>query len=735
MSFSASTCLRYTSAPPLGTTINIYSDVDSYESIIVEVPTSDIIDGNCPYTFLVPDGTTNIRLLDPTSGCYSDIPIRNNDLCLTCDLDFNFYTGATVGRIIVGDITGSCQSSISDYIVNWYGPSPSTDIAFISGKGSAFTGYQFTHPLTGSSAILAEEGIYTPVIDKIMVDNIKFSQTGGTGYVQADLACFNSIPVTIEGYTCDNGGDTSNLSQYEHRVLFAGAASGAESPPLSATFNLSANTNYFAWKFKGNVVPDKLKLTFIGSAYPDPIILDYWSIGLNSDSYSNTNLPMSAYTQDYVNKVTVLTGLTVNDGDRIIIEITPNNINPQTDWDLYFTCLESFDCTYPPISKTPYKISGTTIDVIDGSCDQIRVNFIVTGCTTSEMEVTDFREYMGGSNYSQGMINYQVDSPSGLINANANYNLHWGLLKCDLNYFRGVSTVCSVANSNTITYKKYVTNGISNPEGVLEFTFSSLSDLTHYYNNYLSILSFSGTPANNTDMGYYRYINLQIPNSTGSLNCGDGTNIKHFYVHYSSIVTTGGTGPYNMLITMPTVSTGMTFLECEIDCTNNTSSLVNTINHSSTGTTNNYTGTTNTGSKYVEPFGNVIGYTGPNQIPAVTGQTYNGYTAVSNKVLWTKPVSGSTSPYTLIPELSGTTCPFISNDFFNPDPNNLTNSWYSYAFSYRVELTDPSDARVFNMYATPISSNGQPDTTIGNRVLIYTYDGTTGTVIDPAYFV
>jgi hypothetical protein len=358
------------------------------------------------------------------------------------------------------------------------------------------------------------------------------------------------------------------------------------------------------------------------------------------------------------------------------------------------------------------------------------VNFIVTGCTTSEMDVTDFRKYMEGSNYSQGMVHYQVDSSSGMINSNGAYNLHWGLLKCDPYWFNGNNTICSVANSNTITYKKYVSGG----EGVLEFTFSSLSDLDHYYDNYLSILSFSGTPADNTNMDYYRYIDLQIPDSTGSLNCGDGTNVKNYYIHYSSIVTTGGTGPYTMLMTMPTVSTGMTFSVCELNCTDSISALVGTVNNSSTGTTNNYTGTTNTGAKYVEPFGNIFGYTGPNEILPVTGITHQGYTAVSNKVLWTKPVSGSTSPYTLIPELSGTTCPFISNDFFNPDPNNLTNSWYSYAFSYRVELTDPLDVRAFEIYAHPISSNGEPDTTIGNRVLIYTYDGTTGTIIDSAYF-
>lgn len=730
MSFSASTCLRYTGLPPLGSTINIYSDSDLYTTIIATVDTSDIIDGNCPYTLLVPDGTTNIKLLDPASGCYSNVPILDNDLCLTCDLNFDFYSGATVGRIVVGNISGSCQPSITDYIINWYGPSPSTDIAFVSGKGSAFTGYQFTHPLTGSSAIFAEEGTYTPVIDKIVIDNIEFSQTGGTGYVRADLECFDAIPVTISGYTCDNGGDTSDLSQYEHRVLFVGASSGTESPPLSATFNLSANTNYFAWKFKGSSVPDKLKFTFIGSAYSDPIILEYWEVGnLGVNSFSSTNLPYSASTTEYVNKVTVLTGLTINLGDKIIMEVTPNSVNPQTNWDFYFTCLETFDCEYPPISKTPYKISGSTILATVDGCDNVNITYRVTGNTTSEVENTDFYKYMMGG-YPSGTYPYQIYGLTGFI-AQSTVPLHWGQTQCNTNWTPTYyPPTCSVANSNTITYKKYVSGGT----GVLDFTFSSLSDLQHYYNDYQTALSYSGTPTNNTNIQYYRYMMVSIPNSTGAINCGDGTSSYNYQVHFSSIVTTGGTGPYFMKMTMPTITNGISFASCDVGCSGGTLNIVNTVNVASTGTSYNYTGTTNTGSKYVKPF-NVMAVSGPNVVAPVTATTHNGYMRVYNTVLFTIPVSGTTSPYTLLSGLSGKTCSNIADNFYNAAPDNLNSSWLSYAFYYTIELTNPSVPNAFNMYAAPISANGQPNTALGSRILIYEYDGSTVISSDPAYIV
>lgn len=79
MSFSASTCLSHIGLTPLGPTINVYSDYNSYGTLITTVPTSDITGGNCPYVFEVPDGTTNVKLYDPTSECFCIIPVYDCD--------------------------------------------------------------------------------------------------------------------------------------------------------------------------------------------------------------------------------------------------------------------------------------------------------------------------------------------------------------------------------------------------------------------------------------------------------------------------------------------------------------------------------------------------------------------------------------------------------------------------------------------------------------------------------
>jgi hypothetical protein len=75
-----------------------------------------------------------------------------------------------------------------------------------------------------------------------------------------------------------------------------------------------------------------------------------------------------------------------------------------------------------------------------------------------------------------------------------------------------IGTTLSVAGITTITnttQSTATTNGaliVSGGTGMLDFTFSSLSDLQHYYNNYQTALSYSGTPTDNTNIQYYTLI-------------------------------------------------------------------------------------------------------------------------------------------------------------------------------------------------------------------------------------
>ena len=234
--------------------------------------------------------------------------------------------------------------------------------------------------------------------------------------------------------------------------------------------------------------------------------------------------------------------------------------------------------------------------------------------------------------------------------------------------------------------------------------FSSLSDLVDYKSSYDLTLPYSGTPSNPADPNYYRYFQLRIPkNATPNTNCGDGTSLLTYSLHYSSIVTTGTTGGnYTLNITMPTISDGIApFDPCDINCQGSIDNIVSTVNNSSTGATNVEDFTTNTGSKYIVPFG-VTRYFVESLPVVISGNTIQGVYYLNNYLNSTIPFSGNSSPYTQIPSLSALTC----NNFTSIGVS-YTSVQFVYVYNYRVELTDPNNVKSFRILASPIV-NGAP---------------------------
>ena len=728
MPFSASTCLTDLGTVVLGGTFNIYSNVDNYTSPFqTNVTYSQLFGPLCPYVMgNVPNGTNTIRIIDTLSKCCATLELLSNDLCTTCELSFDSYQTSNIGIIVAGELTGSCENDITDYKIFWYGPNSSTNLAFTSGYGSTFSPYDLTHPLVGINSPMVESGTYIPVIDKVKLNGLNYSQTGGTGYIQAELECFNATTVNVQPFTCNNG--TVPLpNDYTHRVNFAGAAVGVTPLSLQSTFDLDLTTNYFSWKFKGESIPDSLKITFYGSAYSNPIILEYWVIGQSTST--NTNLltfPKSGKTSNYFSKVTSLTSLTKNVGDYLILEVIPNQSNPQTNWDFYFKCMTTFDCTLCVDSylNTPYKIKSSSITGITGSCDSIVVSYQVSGCTSNSLNNSDVFKYMYGG--LQEVVNTEFYG----INADNITNLYlifttsldWSTIRCRIQQqFGSLPPTCSTPNTNTISFSK--SNTGPSGQGVINMTFSSLSDLTAYKTSYDSMLQYSGTPSNPTNPNYYRYVRLNIPNNSGSQICGDGTTPLFYYLHYSSIVTTGGTaGNYTFTITMPTISNSLPpYNVCDINCQSSVDAIVSTINNSSTGVTNVTTFTSNTGSKYNLPFYDVMRFV-QNPVESLSGYTSEGFYRFNNDYNLTIPFSGNTLPYTQIPSLSALTC-----NNFTSKGTNYGNFTQINIYNYRVELTDSNNVKSFQIKANPIvngviTPTNFPDiaVTVVNGVTTYT---------------
>jgi hypothetical protein len=750
MPFSAVTCLSYTGSTPLGGIINLYSDVDSFASAFTTNINLSAITGNeCPYYINnVPDGTTQIRIFDIGTGCYCDLPVQDNNLCVTCDLDFNSYSASTIGRLVAGNLTGSCEANITDYRIFWYETGDTTNPVYISGFGSEFIPYSFTHPLTGSSAIFAQAGTYKPVIDKVKISGLTFSQTGGTGTIPAELECFTATTVSVDAFTCDNGDGSSDDPNYEHRVSFSGAAAGVTPQTLDGTFLLTATTNYFAWKFRGFAVEDRLRLTYFGSAYTVPLIIEDMVFGSNppDSDFSLNKLPKSATTTNqnfFVKKVTCLTGITQTTNDYIRLEVIPNSANTQTNWDFYFTCLNSFDQNTCIVDNQPYKILASTINSATGTCNSNVISFTLSGCAINS---DDFSKYFITEDLGQNILrtaNYGFFATYQLSGAliPRQVNLNVGSINFNLTTPKQVPLVCSTPSVNTITYSKYVSGSTT---GILDIEFSNISDFNVYYNSYNSVLTgsssligvcststgaWSGTPTDPTDIRYYRYYRLGIPSNTGSTNCGDGTTTKDFYIHPSTVVTTGMSGPnYTMSITMPTIVNGLTYDPlCDISGFVD-ANIVNRINNSATGTSSNFTGTTLTSSKYTDPFYEVgIGCSG---LTNVSAATITGNMSIPKYFNETIIYTGTTP--TIVNSLSASTFDFSYPRFSETPVFNNLNNYGKFVYRYPVILNNPSDFRDFEIYAQAYSGN-----TLGSQTLIYSYTGSTGlsTQHDPSYFI
>jgi len=722
MPFSASTCLTYPQGFVSTGAFNIYSNVDNYTTPFqVSIPLLTLT--TCPYIMgNVPDNTTSIKIIDTGNKCCATIDLQSNDLCITCDLNFDTYESTSIGQIVVGNLTGNCDNQISDYQIYWYGPNSTTTLAFTSGFGNNLT-YQYTHPLTGTNAVIQPSGVYTPIINQVNLNGLNFSQTGDNGVVQAEMNCLS--PITITSYNCDNGNLINN--DYTHRVNFTGAGIGVTPESLQTTFDLDPTTDYFAWKFNGFAVSDSLKITFSGSSYDEPLILEYWTIGTGSNLISDISLltlPKSGRTANYVTpdpsyffKVTSLTSLTINSGDYLILEVIPNQLNTQTNWDFYFTCLDSFDCSLCLDSylNTPYKIKTSSItNIIPGSCGQSTIPLELSGCSTSQINSSDLWKYSMGAT-SDAVNQFANVNTSNLTNLlQRQINVTTGTTTCSFGSNFSTTLVCAEPpNNNTITFEKTIVSGI----GKINMIFSDLNDLIVYKNSYESRKATSGYNSNPTNINYYQYITLAIQNSTGLQECGDNTTPTYFDIHYSSVITTGSTSnSYTLTMDMPTITKQINYTTCEQFCESTLNSLVNTINSSSTGTTNNMIRTTNRGQRYVSPFYQDRKLTFNVNNPA-TGATIQGVYQFYNSYNLTIPFSGNSSPYTPITSLSAQTCDFSTKGVTLNPGNQRYQLQQVYVYDYDLRLTSPPNLTSYTIKANPIvngvrTATNYPDTVV-----------------------
>jgi hypothetical protein len=667
---------------------SVYSDADNFTTPVAQnIPVANLLpppNGNCPTLVTVPQGATQIIVIDQcddtidtaaifnpidvalgnlaTNCCYSiiDLPVVSVPWCIECNIEFDTFSSSTVGRIIAGNLISSC-GPVTDYTIGWYKDGDYSSPSLITGFGSTFN-YQFTHPLTiaAGTAPMVVAGNYEGIIHDVIINGITYSSISGSanGTPIPFESCFDTV--VAAPFECGNG---QFPLPYTHQVSLTAAGNGLSVPPIGATYALSSSTDYFAYNFSGFNVYDNLIIKFVSgdpsltsnpSLYSQPIYLENINLGVDvsipslpnataslifwSESFDSGVYPKLSNNNQNFKRVLSLTGLERTPTDQLDILVTPNPNNPQTSWQLKMQCLDAFDCTTCTFDNDPpYLIKDITLDRISESinpCLSQRLVLNITGCSAVSSDVSNYLSYspaQGNTIDLYSPYNYLSLSPG---------------ITCNQSVGDG-SEICDTPKPSVITFEKTNNplNGLSStllPLGQIYMTFNDVTDYLHYKNNLNSIensLNNSIGPLtfNCNDSKYYSGYVLKIPVSNTPNNlCGDPNTSKKFFIHrtaYPNIqyVENPGNNFWSITIPMPEVLDCLNFSGCT-NCSSgyytynapNEYSILNVFNSSSfpANTSNTISQTNNFGSKYVNPWGHRYLVTQSTAAPISYAQQY-----------------------------------------------------------------------------------------------------------------
>jgi len=739
--FSAATCITSSFVSP--GPFNIYL-TDDYGSTPFSSVTKDQLILDCPFIFNnIPEGTTTLYIKDVDEFYCFTIPIQDNNICQTCNLGLSQYSATTTSIINAGVLTGTCQSTIVDYKINWYGPNSTTTLAFSSGSGIYATpASTYTHPLSGPGrSIPSIAGVYTPIIDKVKINGITYSNTGGTGNILFSGSCLpttNVLPLTCDFRT--NNQTNWPYSAYTHYLTLDILSNTPQT--IISTFKISADTEYIAWAFAGYQNPDRITVTLNGSYYGStPIGLEDIVIGWDNSVVTNLTpslFPKSANTGPsntyFYRKITTLTGLTITDNDTITIKVTPTTTN--TLWELYISCLTNWDCDDCYSQNVTNKIIGSSIYNTPGTCNKNTIYFNVSGCSFNDSYTSDLYTYYG---FGDGYNYIDNTTISNLTTSLYGYTLFNPTFSCSYQYCPNyIVAECAEDSSPTSYRKTFLTDGTG--RGVFGFT-GSCQVISSYYNDWVNTKSscwVDGTSP--TSIGYYKMIVMTIPSVGAPNNCDDfiGTRNIQIYLHPTSTVVTGttGGGQCYMSITTNTITNQYhptPYGSCDEYCNYYLNDyFVGNINNYSTGSTANGYGTDK--DFPITSNGSGVYYTKSTYIVSFiettnsqTSRAQNGYFTSSTSIGNTYPFSGN--PSTIIPSLSGTVCNY--NLTATESNYGTYQRYFHYKWYYECRLPNPLNSLDYEIWAYPIVNYN----ITYPQVLAYRYSGGTVTTSNPTYII
>ena len=778
---------------------SIYTNLDNFTTPIAQnIPYQDLFSppiGNCPYIANLPQGATQLVVIDACSSmpasiasifnpssttagnllttcCYAiiNVPAQPISFCDTSGLEFDLFSASFVGQIIAGNLNSNI-GAVTDYKIGWYKNGDYSSPGFTSGYGNAFTPYQLTHPLAANTAPYVTAGGWEGIIHDIAINGITYSSVSGSanGTPIPFESCFGTI--VVSPLQCDNG--TFPLP-YTHQKSFTAVSNGTPPPVIATTYQLDDTTNYFAYSFEGEYIWDELEIKFISgdpnntgnpTLYSQPIYLEKLQLGNNvilgnlgySSDIQNNTYPKKMRWGNNFKRILTLTNISRSANpslpDLLDITITPNPSNSQTNWTLRMQCLDTFDCDDCIDPFPAVKISSITLDrqccgnqllslQLSSSCDCSQTLWDSKLIQSNPTNVVE--------GYTSGCSSLAVNfPPSGTIQT---YTGGYFAINTPTNCFftdnGSQNIVCHVppTPNSIINYHKSIPSVNGFPQGIISMSFNNQTDYLLYKNQFISreaslINSIGPIEYNVTNVNYYAWYKLIIPST--NISCGDGALYKLYYIHrtaYPNItyVENPASNYWSITIPMPTIANGIAPSGCS-NCSAAIDAWLPQFNQSSIDPIDNIN-LTNT-------FGNIsnnaVSATCMFQLPPSTlnNQSENFYYKREMPIYSfnTLPFISTPNGWVNLPSLGGVPCPTLissSMPYTYNVGNNFGSSKGAYYGGKEMSFTYnfpnlTASTDWFQIYTNLTSSAGSTST----NTLIYEYSASIGTVYSSSYFI
>lgn len=432
--------------------------------------------------------------------------------CSDCGLSLNGIPEGLLSVMTAGVITSSIGCTVGEYVIDWYlndkiGAPEFTSASTIGADPNATV----THPFANEPV---QGGTWYPVIKSIYLNGTKYSayNVNGASYSPDLLNCLSTV--TVSNYNCTTGYQNAPYPIY---INYTNTTTNSALANRSIRFDLSSDTNYFAWNFIGYLVSDFIKISYFNVSTQTKTQLEYWKIGQDAGSTNLTSNP-KIYNGYNLQRVSDLTSFTFSEGNYLIIELTPNSGNSNTNWNFQCKCLTDSGCAdiIDPTADFGYTTAGITMYY-----DNVNCGYAINGLVKTNV-------LSGTSYYDNNFTRYNSLNISPYIHSNSTPPTPM--------IFSGRTLANDVGDGYVYYYcqdqNSYTT--VTKVGNVITFDFDDITDYNAYKTQYTDLMSRSymlNYTSDVADINHYKFFQIGV---IEGLTCGDNAQGQSYYTSHVS---------------------------------------------------------------------------------------------------------------------------------------------------------------------------------------------------------